>query len=66
MVHRNKYELKQYERENARIHMPNYDLSLVPYFIKPFEPGNGIKILQKQKRINSTTYQQGFYVSTRL
>ncbi|XP_044730503.1 sodium channel protein Nach-like [Chrysoperla carnea] len=60
MVHRNKYELKQYERENARIHMPNYDLSLVPYFIKPFEPGNGIKILQKEKKINST-YQQGFY-----
>lgn len=54
MIYRNKDDLKKFEKENERTQIPNYDLSMTPYFVKPPQAGNGIHVLQTSN---------GFYVS---
>lgn len=42
MVYRDKKELKRIKLEAKRKPLPDYDLSLVPYFIRRPLPGNGM------------------------
>lgn len=47
MVNREPLELERIEREEVTKVKPNYDLSLVPYFVKKSTPNNGIKEVAK-------------------
>lgn len=48
MVYKEKHELRKMNREERLKPLPDYDLSMVPYFMKKPTPGDGVKEVMKR------------------